>query len=335
MKMPSVVRNIVESFFKKKKPGSGFQTGDFSLRGVPGEQGLYSQTKNGKLSKIRQIFREKKRKKNEGYGRPVTKTKFLKRCITPVFFIVVAGAFFFYGGGARLEKRLDSISFFQVSEVIITGCRVTSSDQLRELAGIVLYQTNMMGLNIAHIERDLQKNSWVFRATVKRNWPSTVEIEIGEHVPVALLHSTEAEPDQLYYVDKKGISFMPVPVGANLDFPVITGLTEMKGLERQEKALTETLLFLQKVGRNDPHLPAQSVSEIYVNPEGELVVYLVEYPFPIFFGNGDTRKKYQKLIRVLQALYKKERGEEIISSVEYIRMDYFNNKVLVAQSGSG
>ncbi len=335
MKILSIVRNIVESFFRKKKPGLGFQTGDFSLRGVPGEQGLYSQRKNGKFSRIRHIFREKKRKKNEGYSRPVTKTRLMKRCMTPVFFIAVAGAFFFYGGGARLEKKLDSISFFQVNEVIISGCRVTSGDQLRELAGIVLYQTNMMGLDTAQIERDLQKNPWVFRATVKRNWPSTVEIEIGEHVPVALLHSTDTEPDQLYYVDKKGISFMPVPVGANIDFPVITGLTTIESVELKDKALTEILLFLQKVGINDPHLPTQSVSEIYVNPEGELVVYLVEYPFPIFFGNGDTRKKYQKLIRVLRALYKKERGEEIISSVEYIRMDYFNNKVLVAQSGSG
>ena len=128
---------------------------------------------------------------------------------------------------------------------------------------------------------------------------------------------------------------MPVPIGANLDFPVITGLAEIDIPALKKKALAEILLFLQKVGINDPHLPAQSVSEVHVNPIGELVVYLVEYPFPIFFGNGNTKQKYQKLIRVLRALYKKERGEEIISSVEYIRMDYFNDKVLVAQSGSG
>jgi len=170
---------------------------------------------------------------------------------------------------------------------------------------------------------------------VKRNWPSTVEIEIRENVPVALLHTMSAERDQLYYIDKKGTSFMPVSVGANLDFPVITGLAEITDPSLKKKALTEVLLFLQKVRRNDPHLPVQSVSEVHVDSHGELVVYLVEYPFPIFFGNGNTKQKYLKLIRVLRALYKKERGEEIISSVEYIRMDYFNGKVLVAQSGSG
>ncbi len=335
MKIISVFRTIIEPFFKKKKSESSFQAGDFSLRGVPGEQGLYQQKKNGKLSGIKHLFRRKKISKKEGYGRPVTKAKFLQRCTVLLLLISAVGLFFVYGDKTTLEKGFDSISFFQVSEVFFSGCRVTSRDQLREQAGIVLHQTNLMGLDTDRIKRNLEDNPWVFGATVKRNWPSTVEIDIEEHVPVALLHSTVDEIDQLFYIDKKGASFMPVPVGANLDFPVITGLVEIEGSLLKKKALAEILLFLQKVGINDPHLPVQNVSEIHVNPRGELVVYLVEYPFPIFFGNGNTKQKYQKLIRVLRALYKKERGEEIISSVEYIRMDYFNDKVLVAQSGSG
>lgn len=335
MKIFSFFRTIIEPFFKKKKSASGFQAGDFSLRGVPGEHGLYQQKKNGKLSKIKQLFSRKKRSQKEGYGRSVTKAKLLQRCTVFLLLISAVGLFFVYGDKTRLEKGFDSISFFQVSEVTFSGCRVTSSDQLREQAGIVLHQTNLMGLNTDQIKRNLEDNPWVLGATVKRNWPSTVEIDIEEHVPVALLHSTADEIDQLYYIDKKGASFMPVPVGANLDFPVITGLAEIEISILKKKALAEILLFLKKVGVNDPHLPVQNVSEVHVNPRGELVVYLVEYPFPIFFGNGNTKQKYQKLIRVLRALYKKERGEEIISSVEYIRMDYFNDKVLVAQSGSG
>jgi len=329
------IRTIIESFLKKKKSRSGFPAGDFLLHGVPGEQGVHQQKKNGTILRIKQLFRQKKRKKNEGYGRPITRSKLLQRFGILFFLISVIGLFFLSGGKVKIEKGLDSISFFQVSEVIFSGCRETSSDRLREQAGIVLHQTNLMGLNINQIERDLQKNPRISRATVKRRWPSILEIEIEEHVPVALLHSTAVEPDQLYYIDKKGIAFMSVPIGGNLDFPVITGLAEITAPDVRATALTEILLFLKKVGINDPHLPVQSVSEVHVNSSGELVVYLVEYPFPIFFGNGNTKEKYGKLIRVLRALYKKKHGEEIISSVEYIRMDYFNDKVLVAQSGSG
>ena len=64
------------------------------------------------------------------------------------------------------------------------------------------------------------------------------------------------------------------------------------------------------------------------------MVYLVDYPFPIFFGSGNTKQKYARLVQVLKALYKKEKGEDLISEIEYIQMDYLQNKVLVAQTGS-
>jgi hypothetical protein len=37
------------------------------------------------------------------------------------------------------------------------------------------------------------------------------------------------------------------------------------------------------------------------------------------------------LVQVLKALYKKQKGKESISQVEYIQMDYLDDKVLVAQ----
>jgi len=40
-------------------------------------------------------------------------------------------------------------------------------------------------------------------------------------------------------------------------------------------------------------------------------------------------------VKVLEVLYKKQEKEMQISRVEYIRMDYLEDKVLVAQSGSG
>ena len=129
--------------------------------------------------------------------------------------------------------------------------------------------------------------------------------------------------------------FLPVEPGDDIDFPVITGWSDIKNTEIKEQALSEVLIFLRKLRVNNPHLPAQSVSEIHVNQSGEMVVYLVEYPFPIFFGNGNTKTKYARLVQVLKALYKKKRGKELISRVEYIQMNYLNDKVLVAQSGSG
>lgn len=330
----TVIKRITKFFSRNRKQNPGYQIGEFKLRGVAGDPGFYQQKKKWRLSKIKQLVRAKNKKNNESYGKPATRGKLLPRSGAFLLAVSMAGVLFLAGGRTWIEKELGSIAFFQVHELIFSGCRVTSREQLREEAKIILHQTSLIGMKKAEIERRLEENPWVARANVNLNWPSAVEIEIKEYVPVALLHSTTSEPDQLYYIDKKGFSFTPVPIGANVDFPVITGLTEINDKDLRQNAFGEALLFLKKVSRNDPHLPTQSVSEVHVNPVGELVVYLVEHPFPIFFGNGNTRQKYRRLLKVLQALYKKKSGQEIISSVEYIRMDYFDNKVLVAQIDS-
>jgi cell division protein FtsQ len=176
---------------------------------------------------------------------------------------------------------------------------------------------------------------WVARATVKRSWPAKILIAIEENAPIALLHLPSAEGMQLQYLDANGIAFSSVNPGADIDFPVVTGLTEITDPQLKEKVLAEILTFLRKVQGNDPHLPAHSVSELHATKSGELVVYLVEYPFPIFFGNGNTKVKYSRLIQVLRTLYKKQNGKELLSQIEYIQMDYLNDKVLVVESGSG
>jgi cell division protein FtsQ len=202
---------------------------------------------------------------------------------------------------------------------------------LREASGITLHQTSLVGLNCAQVEASLNTVPWVAQAEVQRKWPSTIKISIVENEPVALLHSKKKNGDQLQYINKKGVPFLQVGPGFDIDFPVITGLNEIKETRVREKALAEALVFLDNVGGDNPYLPAQSVSEIHLNQNGEMVVYLVEYPFPIFFGNDNTSTKYARLVQVLKALYKQQKGKESISQIEYIQMDYLNDKVLVAQ----
>jgi cell division protein FtsQ len=136
-------------------------------------------------------------------------------------------------------------------------------------------------------------------------------------------------------MDREGRAFIEVGVGMDTDFPVVTGLERIKEEGRKKEILEDVLGFLRQTQKNDPNLPTQAVSEIHVSLDGELVVFLVDYPFPIFFGRGKVETKYNRLVKVLEVLYKKQESEMQISRVEYIRMDYLEDKVLVAQSGSG
>lgn len=55
--------------------------------------------------------------------------------------------------------------------------------------------------------RNIASEPWVERATVGRGWPSTVQVEITEHVPAAFIRATDGE--HLFTAD--GVEFLVAP----------------------------------------------------------------------------------------------------------------------------
>lgn len=326
------------SFFKRKKSGSKYSQGALQLHTLPGQNrhqgGQYNQRKKVFL-RFWESLTTKKRVHHVQYNGPVHSKKLIFKLVGLATVTLTVLCFVLVGGWNIIFNNIGSLPFFHVSEIVYSGNDTITRDKLREASGITLYQTSLIGLNCAQAEAGLMTVPWVARAIVKKNWPSTVEITIVENVPVALLHSNKANQPQLQYIDKKGVPFLGVRPGADIDFPVITGLNGIGDPIVREKALAEVLDFLRKVNGNNPYLPAQSVSEIHLDRDGEMVMYLVEYPFPIFLGASNTSQKYSRLVQVLKTLYKTEKGKGSISQIEYIQMDYLQDKVLVAQSESG
>jgi cell division protein FtsQ len=107
------------------------------------------------------------------------------------------------------------------------------------------------------------------------------------------------------------------------------------GDAERKTMIRESLALLKLVKQNNPNLPVQNLSEIHLDQDTGMTIYLVDYPFPIYFGKGEIRTKYSRLKRVLEVLYKDTEQGMTIADVVYIRMDYLENKVLVAHSGSG
>ncbi len=250
--------------------------------------------------------------------------------------LAVAGlAAVLYAGRGWVSGLAAGMEYFEVQDnVVIEGCHVTTPAEIREL-GEIRYHTNLFSINPGKLEAILVRHPWVAEVNVQRTWPNRLSIRVVEHVPEALLLQGDTGHGQLYYMDAKGVAFIPAKPGQDLDFPVITGASDIQDPGKRKEMIGDAMRFLKLVKTNNPNLPAQSVSEIHLDTAEGMVVYLVEYPFPIFFGKGDVGKKYKQLHEVLGVLYKQKKEGMLISQVEYIRMDYLTNKVLVAQSGSG
>ena len=291
--------------------------------------------KRNLLRKLNQYRARKVHPQSDSY-QPVRRgSRFRQRLLLILCLTLAIGLFINVSGGKTVKAFLADLDYFSITRVEIIGCRETSEALIRSSAPVPI-NSSLLFLNSNHVAESIKSSvKWVKNAEVIRRWPDTVVIKVEEYEPHALAVKIIDSSPQLYYMDREGAPFIRVEAGMDVDFPVITGLEKIAETEERNARLDEALHFLRLIRANNPNLPAQSVSEIHIDPTEGLIIHMVEYPFPVFFGSGEVRKKYIRLRKVLEVLYKPRKKGMDIAQVTYIRMDYLNDKVIVGYSESG
>ena len=224
-----------------------------------------------------------------------------------------------------VHNALGRSDFFQITDIKINGCEKVSKRQVLEYSGVDIH-SNLFSLNTNEVRRNVEAGPWIRQAEVAKNWPNRLDISVKEYSPVAMVNLEGS----LHYVDKFGNVFAEAVLRGDFDYPVVTGLSviEPEGLS-QNKVLMDGLRFIEYASRGNLNLPAQNISEINVIDPGNVVLFLVDRPFPIHLGpiEKDLKTKYSRLVRILSWLYRKKK----IASTEYIRIGHMNEKILVGQ----
>jgi len=216
---------------------------------------------------------------------------------------------------------------FYAANIVVDGCGRLDKNAVLGLGGIDIHK-NLLALDPDEVERKIKHHAWVEQAEVKRELPDRLTIVVKERKPVALINLT----DGLNYLDGNGVAFAKVSAKDDFDYPIISGLEkkEKDGLAKST-ALAEALLFIRYASLGDSVLPKQNISEVHLDRDENLIVFLVNRPFPLYLGKGMIRTKYQRLARVLHKLYNKND----FAATAYIKMDYADNKVLVGKAENG
>ena len=333
MKNKTLFEKVRSFFLKKTNSDSSLSavSKKFNKRPSYKANHLGAQTRKKSLRERWQAKKGNPRQKNVNlFGRK--KEKQSRRLLKPVVFLAVFLVCGYLLVTGPLQMLYGNWSYFRINEIEINGCIITTPDSLKKFANIS-YEMNMLTIDPEAIKDRLLSHPWIARAEIRRIWPDRLAISIKEYRPNALI--VQDEEEGFNYLDRNGKIFAAVTSGQDLDFPVITGLDAFNTTEEKERLLREATSFLRLAERNNPNLPAQNISEIHFNRDGELVLYLVDQPFPIYFGKGKIKRKYYQLRKVLEILYRKRKGKSIIGDVAYIRMDYQNDKVLVIRSSTG
>jgi len=159
-------------WFKKEK--NQYRKGAIQLRTAPGCKDPRESRPDYKPH-LRKFFGKLSRQKSKpAFKSPKKSRKQLFRllgigCFTIVFVVVL-----FSAGREKLFSNLSGFSFFSVSKISFSGNSLVSQEELREVSGIILYQTNLFALDCSVVEQKIAGIPWIAQAKVTRNWPATV-----------------------------------------------------------------------------------------------------------------------------------------------------------------
>jgi cell division septal protein FtsQ len=198
-------------------------------------------------------------------------------------------------GLAVLYYQVLTCSWFFIkdaSDINIVGLKRLQPEVILKLAKLGP-GTNLLVLKPVQVEHNLETHPWIARASLTRQWPHRVQLQIQEREPMALVQVGE-----LYYADQRGRLFKPLSPGDPHDFPVITGLPR-EFFSPNEAALPGTMArisqLMELLKKTPPPLNLETISEIHVDLDRGLTLYANGLGAGVDLGRDHYQEKLQRL----------------------------------------
>jgi cell division protein FtsQ len=215
-------------------------------------------------------------------------------------------------------ELLARATFFKLDRIEVANLRRIKRGDVVAQTGVKLGDP-MLCLDLRHIAEQLKKNPWIEKVQVRRFFPHTLSLEITEWEPAAVVNM-----GYIYYVDKKGEIFKPLTEGDNLDFPVVTGITEEDLVKDPggSKEMLKTALALTDLLRSGMVFKLEDISEIHIDKGYGYTLFTAQGGVPVKLGNGGFAEKLARLSRIYKDLSAQ------LQALEYIDLNY-SDKIVV------
>jgi cell division protein FtsQ len=207
----------------------------------------------------------------------------------------IAGAAAAWTAG-RFLMYAQPMLLIKPEQIEINGNHIVSRDA-------VLQQfVHDRGRSVLRVPLDARRNaleeiSWIESATVQRILPNRLRVDLTERTPIAFLRNG----NELALIDAHGV-ILDRPRGEDLQFPIVTGLTENLPREERGKRMQTYQEFMKDIDlvRSDS---ADHVSEVdLANPKDLRAVMTGisgandTQALTIHFGASDFTGKYRMVV---------------------------------------
>ncbi len=187
-------------------------------------------------------------------------------------------------------------TYFESKAVVIKGAYRLSKKDIMEQAQVKM-GANILSVNLTLAKNRLQAHPWIASASVRREFPDTVIIEIKEHRPIAVV-----DMEQRYLMNINGELFKRWSPEDSVGLPVIKGLTgtDIAFSRMYPNIITDGVLDVLRLGSDfESVIPNRIVKRILVDRELGITLCVSENMKTIKLGHTDYQVKYENLKRAL------------------------------------
>jgi cell division protein FtsQ len=188
---------------------------------------------------------------------------------------------------------LSVTSRFDLKRIELSGTELVAEEQVLSILAPVLNR-HLLLLSLNDVEEQVRKNRWVEGATIRKELPDALMVEIHERVPVGLLR----HENDLYYVDRSGFLIEPYSLEGPVDLPI---LTADSGVSLN---VDRVLSVADRFSQAAPSWGA-GLSEIEVLGEDDFRFHLAALEFPVLVSTGTVERQLANLQSILPEIMKR------------------------------
>lgn len=215
-----------------------------------------------------------------------------------------------------LYEYLLSSPYVKLRKVVVRGVDEGLKQDLLKTSQLSP-DTSLLALRLDELKQRIEGHPWIRSASLKKRFPNTLLIWAEKEKPAAIVLMGD-----LHYMNQWGKIFKKVNKGADVDFPLVTGISgnAMKKTEQLE-LVARVLRMLQA---EKAASPLGELSEIHVGSSGRLYLYFISMPAVVEMNGNDLDRKMQELRRLVTHLSKRGR----LQMVKRINLDYKDGAVV-------
>ena len=196
--------------------------------------------------------------------------------------LVVGVAWALLAGGREVYEYATTSSRFEVQNLVYEPSEHVDDETLRELLAIAP-ATNILSLDLEQLSARLAQHPWVAHASVTRNLPDTLAIEIVEHEAAAIVLA-----GRFYLVDQAGVPFKQLERGERGELPIITGIERdsLRDPAARDHAVATIARGLEVLRLYQAKQRPQ-LGELHLADDGSIVLYTAQTGTQLHLGRNE------------------------------------------------